>query len=150
MFGRLVTSYTCHQNCTNCWCSWLSLTKKNDVMLVQLSVSIIKCLLLPFWQRFSYLVKFGDQVSTFIPLRSIEKTSLTNVRLATVVKKHCYNLCHGTFRTQILYVNVCSILHQLSAPDYDRSCWFSVKETLGLPFPNVRRLLNKLSCILSA
>ncbi|XP_065911824.1 glutathione S-transferase Mu 3-like [Dysidea avara] len=22
-------------------------------------------------------------------------------------------------------------------PDYDRSCWFSVKETLGLPFPNL-------------
>lgn len=30
----------------------------------------------------------------------------------------------------------------LAAPDYDRSAWFSVKETLGLAFPNVSKLFD--------
>ena len=28
------------------------------------------------------------------------------------------------------------------APDYDKSCWFDVKETLGLTYPNLPYLID--------
>ena len=31
-------------------------------------------------------------------------------------------------------------IYVCAAPDYDKSSWIAVKETMGLPFPNVSKL----------
>ena len=38
-----------------------------------------------------------------------------------------------------IYTYLLFIVHLVLAPDYDRSCWTDVKETLGLDFANVSK-----------
>ena len=48
-------------------------------------------------------------------------------------------------RYQMVYLGVDYDEHQYEqgdAPDYDRTCWLSVKDTLGLQFPNLPYLLD--------
>lgn len=39
-----------------------------------------------------------------------------------------------------IFIDIVCSLSVFAAPDYDKSSWISVKETMDLPFPNVSEL----------